>query len=257
MEQPKLIRYRRGSTEDYGLIADGMVYRLGSALWAEPQLGPLVAPLKDVELLAPCQPTKIVAIGRNYAAHAAEHGAEVPAEPLVFLKPPSSINHPGSAIIYPDHLSSHVEYEAELVAVIGRRASRVPAHQAYDYVWGYTCGNDVTARDLQRRDSQWARAKGFDTFCPVGPWIVPGLDITNLRVRCLVNGQVRQDGQTKDMVFPLPELISYITAFMTLEPGDLILTGTPEGVGPLQPGDRVTVEIEGIGALHNQVSLRA
>jgi 2-keto-4-pentenoate hydratase/2-oxohepta-3-ene-1,7-dioic acid hydratase in catechol pathway len=121
-------------------------------------------------------------------------------------------------------------------------------------VWGYTCGNDVTARDLQRRDSQWARAKGFDTFCPLGPWIVPGLNIDDLRVRCLVNGTVRQDGRTKDMVFPVAELVAYVTAFMTLEPGDVILTGTPEGVGPLRPGDGVTVEIEGIGALHNRVA---
>ncbi|HFD39875.1 MAG TPA: FAA hydrolase family protein, partial [Anaerolineae bacterium] len=177
----------------------------------------------------------------------------VPDEPLLFLKPPSAVIGPGEAIVYPQHLSRRVEHEAELAVVIGRRARRVPPAEAPAYILGYTCANDVTARDLQRRDGQWTRGKGFDTFCPLGPWIVPGLDPGDLAIRCLVNGQVRQQGRTSQMIFAIADLIAYISAVMTLEPGDVILTGTPSGVGLLQPGDQVTVEIEGIGSLTNPV----
>jgi 2-keto-4-pentenoate hydratase/2-oxohepta-3-ene-1,7-dioic acid hydratase in catechol pathway len=206
-----------------------------------------------VELLAPCEPSKIIAVGRNYAAHAAEHDAQVPTEPLLFLKPPSAVIGPGAAILYPEHLSCRVEHEAELAVVIGCQACRVAVEQAHTVVLGYTCANDVTARDLQRRDGQWTRGKGFDTFCPLGPWIVTGLDIADLAISCRVNGVLRQAGQTGSMIFPVTELIAYISAVMTLEAGDVILTGTPAGVGPLLPGDRVTVEIEGIGTLENEV----
>jgi 2-keto-4-pentenoate hydratase/2-oxohepta-3-ene-1,7-dioic acid hydratase in catechol pathway len=213
-----------------------------------------VATLDEVELLAPCEPSKIIGIGRNYAAHAAEHGAQVPAEPLFFLEPPSAVIGPGAAILYPEYLSQHLEHEAELAVVMGRQARRVSREDALSFVWGYTCANDVTARDLQMRDGQWSRGKGFDTFCPLGPWIVPELDTTDLQVRCFVNGQVRQDGRTRDMIFSIDELIAYVSAAMTLEPGDVILTGTPSGVSPLLPGDRVAVEIEGIGRLENEVA---
>jgi 2-keto-4-pentenoate hydratase/2-oxohepta-3-ene-1,7-dioic acid hydratase in catechol pathway len=254
VEQVKLIRYRFGQETAYGLLVDDLVYQLASDLWAEPRPGPVMAHLHEVEILAPCQPTKIVAIGLNYASHAAEHNNQIPPEPLFFLKPPSAVIGPGADILFPDHLSQWVEHEAELAVVMGRRARRVRREEAQAFVWGYTCGNDVTARDLQRHDGQWTRSKGFDTFCPLGPWIVPDLDVCDLGIRCRVNGELRQDGRTGDMIFPVDKLIASVSAVMTLEPGDVILTGTPAGVGPLSPGDRVAVEVEGIGTLENQVS---
>lgn len=205
--------------------------------------------------LAPCVPSKIIAVGRNYVEHAREQQAEVPEEPLIFLKPPSAVIGPGHPIRLPPQ-SRQVEHEAELAVVIGRRGKNIPEHAAWEYVLGVTCGNDVTARDLQRRDGQWTRSKGFDTFCPLGPWIVTDLPpeaIQNAEILCRVNGEVRQRGNTRDMVFPIPALIAYISSVMTLEPGDVILTGTPAGVGPLRPGDWVEVEIEGIGVLRNPV----
>ena len=249
----RLVRYRLDGNIDYGAIVEQEVRRLESGPWGRLRPGPAVAALAEVTLLAPCQPTKVVAVGRNYAAHAAEHGSEVPSEPLIFLKPPSAVIGPGDPIVYPGSLSQQVEHEVELVVVVGRQARNVPREKAHSVVLGYTCGNDVTARDLQSSDGQWARAKGFDTFCPLGPWIETEIDTSDLAIRCLVNGQVRQDGRTKDMVFPVDVLIAHVSAFMTLEPGDVILTGTPEGVSPLLPGDQVTVEIEGIGALENRV----
>jgi 2-keto-4-pentenoate hydratase/2-oxohepta-3-ene-1,7-dioic acid hydratase in catechol pathway len=194
----------------------------------------------------------VICIGRNYVEHAAEHGVDVPAEPLVFLKPPSAVIGPGDSVLLPG-LSRQVEHEAELVVVIGRQARGLTPDNALDVVLGYTCGNDVTARDLQRRDGQWSRAKGFDTFCPLGPWIETGLDWRDQQVQCLVNGQVRQEGRTRDMVFGVPELLAYASAVMTLEPGDVLMTGTPSGVGPLAAGDRVTVVVSGIGVLENDV----
>lgn len=209
-------------------------------------------PMAQVTLLAPCQPSKIVCVGRNYAEHAAEHGAEVPAEPLIFLKPPSAVLDPGAAIVLTP-LSQRVEHEAELCVVIGQRARHLRPEQALDVVLGYTCGNDVTARDLQRKDGQWSRAKGFDTFCPLGPWIETDLDWRDQVVHCLVNGVVRQSAGTQTMVFGVPELLAYVTAVMTLEPGDVLMTGTPSGVSPLHAGDSVTVSVSGIGALSNPV----
>ncbi|MCL7452819.1 MAG: fumarylacetoacetate hydrolase family protein [Anaerolineae bacterium] len=251
----RLVRYQLGDERGYGLLWEGDVHRLESTLEDGLRAGPRVAALDEVELLAPCQPTKIVAVGQNYAAHAAELGSTVPAEPLLFLKPPSSVIGPGTAIVYPQHLSQQVDYEAELAVVIGRDAWRVRRTEAEAYILGYTCANDVTARDLQRRDGQWTRSKGFDTFCPLGPWIVAGLDASDLGIRCRVNGELRQDGRTGDMVFGVPELIARISAVMTLLPGDVILTGTPSGIGPLEPGDRVAVEIEGVGILENHVTV--
>lgn len=250
----KIVRYRREKDVNYGVLVDRVIHTLEDGLHEPLRPGVAVTGLEEVELLAPCQPSKIVALGRNYAAHAAEHGAEVPSEPLFFLEPPSAVIGPGAPIIYPAHLSQQVEHEAELAVVIGRRARHVRREEALSFVLGYTCGNDVTARDLQERDGQWSRAKGFDTFCPLGPWIETELDITDLAVRCRVNGELRQDGRTRDLVFPLDELIAHVSAVMTLEPGDVLLTGTPAGVGPLQPGDRVAVEVEGIGVLENSVA---
>jgi len=197
------------------------------------------------------RPTKIVAVGRNYAAHARELGNEVPKEPLTFLKPVSAIVGDGDAVVYPAQ-SERVDHEAELAVVIGARCRGVSADQALGYVRGYTCANDVTARDLQDRDGQWTRAKGFDTFAPLGPRIVD-LDPSDLRVVCRVNGEVRQEGRTSDMIFRVPELIAYISSYLTLMPDDVILTGTPPGVSAVSRGDVMEVEVEGIGVLTNRV----
>ena len=212
--------------------------------------------LAEVRLLPPCWPTKIVGVGRNYREHASEFGNPVPAEPLLFLKPPSSLVASGDAIVYPA-LSARVDYEGELGVVIGRRARNVLAQEAENYVLGYTCLNDVTARDLQRKDGQFTRGKGFDTFCPVGPWVVPREQVAfeELRIRTFVNGEKKQDASVTEMIFPVGAIIAYVTQFMTLEPGDLIATGTPSGVGPLEVGSIVQIEIEGIGLLENRVVL--
>ncbi len=205
-------------------------------------------PLDDTSLLCPVHPSKIVCIGRNYAAHAKELGQEVPSEPLLFLKPPSALVGPGDVVRLPRE-SSRVEHEAELAVVIGKRAKNVAKEGALDHVFGYTCACDVTARDLQRKDVQFTRAKGFDTFCPLGPWIETELDPGHLRIQCRVDGQTRQDGSTERMLFDVPTIVSFVSHMMTLEPGDVILTGTPEGVGPLAAGNGLEVEIEGIGTL--------
>lgn len=209
--------------------------------------------LADVRLMSPILPSKVVCVGRNYAAHAAEHGAEVPAEPLLFLKPSTSIIGPDDAIRIPP-VSRQVEHEAELAIVIGASgARRIKRSAAARAIFGYTIANDVTARDLQAKDGQWTRAKGFDSFCPLGPWIDTAVDVADVEVRCEVNGEVRQLGRTKDMVFDPATLVSYVSHVMTLLPGDIILTGTPEGVEPMVAGDKVSVSIEGIGTLTNQV----
>jgi 2-keto-4-pentenoate hydratase/2-oxohepta-3-ene-1,7-dioic acid hydratase in catechol pathway len=209
--------------------------------------------LADAQLLAPVAPSKIVCVGRNYREHAAELGNEMPTEPLLFLKAPSTIIMNGEAIELPA-MSERVEHEGELAVVIGRRCRGVGEDEdPLAYVLGYTCLNDVTARDIQRKDVQFTRGKSFDTFCPVGPHIVTGLDPTDLSVQTRVNGQVRQSGRTSAMAFPVPFLIRYISQVMTLEPGDLIATGTPAGVGPLLDGDVVEVEVEGVGVLRNPV----
>ncbi len=248
----KLTRFLKNDQPCYGLIEGEAVYAVEGSIFDEFRRAEKVAKLTEVRLLAPCRPTKILAVGLNYRTHAAEAGYDVPSEPLVFSKPPSSVIGPLEPIVYPV-LSQQVDYEGELAVVIGQRARNVPSQKAADFVLGYTCGNDVTARDLQRRDDQWTRAKGFDTFCPLGPCIVTDLDPAHLAVRTRVNGEIRQDGSTADMVFGVAELIATISQVMTLEPGDVILTGTPSGVGPLQPGDVVEVEIEGIGTLRNPV----
>jgi 2-keto-4-pentenoate hydratase/2-oxohepta-3-ene-1,7-dioic acid hydratase in catechol pathway len=206
----------------------------------------------EADLLCPVVPTKIVAVGRNYAAHAKELGHEVPAEPLLFLKPPSALLAPGGIVRLPPD-SARVEHEAELAVVIGRRARNVAKDDALGHVFGYASSCDVTARDLQKKDVQFTRAKGFDTFCPVGPWIETELDPRDTRVACRVNGQPRQDGTTKSMIFDVATVVAYISRVMTLEPGDVILTGTPEGVGPLVAGDALEVEVGGVGVLKVRV----
>jgi 2-keto-4-pentenoate hydratase/2-oxohepta-3-ene-1,7-dioic acid hydratase in catechol pathway len=248
----KITRFRAHSYEGYGLIEGDTIHEL-AAPWSG-ERGRAHA-LSAVRLLAACAPSKIVCVGRNYRDHAKELGNEVPAEPLIFLKPPSSLIASGDSIVYPT-LSENVNFEGELGVVIGARAARnVPVEQALDYVFGYTCVNDVTARDLQRKDGQWTRGKGFDTFCPVGPWIVRRDDVVfeDLRVRTRLDGEVKQDGSVRDMIFPVSAIIAFVTQFMTLEPGDLIATGTPSGVGPMQAGSTVSVEINGIGVLENRV----
>jgi 2-keto-4-pentenoate hydratase/2-oxohepta-3-ene-1,7-dioic acid hydratase in catechol pathway len=237
----RLIRFaidgqvKSGTIDDESAVADGQRW-----------------PLTRVKLLAPCVPSKIIGVGRNYADHAAELGNAPPKEPLLFLKAPSSLNDPNGDIIYPPQ-SRRVDYEGELAVVIGKRCHAVPKAQAFDVIAGYTICNDVTARDLQESDGQWARAKGFDTFAPLGPWIVTELDPAALRVRTSLNGTLVQDCPTSKLIFKIPTLIEYISAAFTLEPGDVIATGTPSGVGPMQRGDQVSVEIEGIGTLTNRV----
>jgi 2-keto-4-pentenoate hydratase/2-oxohepta-3-ene-1,7-dioic acid hydratase in catechol pathway len=245
----------------WGILEDDVVYRLPAdpfGAW-EPAISEDRAVLGrhgELALLAPATPTKIVCVGRNYPAHAAEHGAVVPEEPLIFFKPPSAIIGPDAAIHLPSQ-SERVDYEAELVVVIGRRCRNVVPEEAWDCVFGVTCGNDVTARDLQRLDDQWIRAKGFDTFCPLGPWLVTGLsehDVAQLEIICRVNGEARQGARASEMAFSPAELIAYTSSIMTLEPGDVIMTGTPEGVGALSPQDEVEVQIEGVGRLRNVVA---
>ena len=206
----------------------------------------------QVRLLAPVLPSKVIAVGRNYAEHAREMGNEVPAEPMIFLKPNTSVIGPNATIQLPD-MSQQVEHEAELAVVIGRLCKEVPVERVSEVILGYTCANDVTARDLQRSDGQWGRAKGFDTFCPLGPWINTDLDPSDLAISCDIDGDVRQEARTSQLVFDIPHLVAWISTVMTLLPGDVILTGTPAGVGPLRAGDEVAVTIQGIGTLANAV----
>jgi 2-keto-4-pentenoate hydratase/2-oxohepta-3-ene-1,7-dioic acid hydratase in catechol pathway len=251
-----VIRVATENGPAWGVIEGEEVLQLPDGPFDSLVGGASLGRLGDLPLLAPATPSKIVCVGRNYAAHAAEHGADVPTEPLLFLKPPSSVIAPGAEIVLPE-LSSQVEHECELALVIGRRSRAVPEERAWEQVLGITCGNDVTARDLQRADSQWTRGKGFDTFCPLGPWIVTGIgenEVAKLEVSCTVNGEPRQRANTEQMVFSPAFLIAYITQVMTLEPSDVIMTGTPSGVGPLHPGDSVEVSIDGVGTLANQVA---
>jgi 2-keto-4-pentenoate hydratase/2-oxohepta-3-ene-1,7-dioic acid hydratase in catechol pathway len=210
-------------------------------------------PLKNITLLPPIEPGKIVCLGRNYVEHAREQGAEVPESPLIFLKAQTAVIADRDEIQLPVQ-SNQVEHEAELVVVIGKKGRWIPVEQALQYVFGYTIGNDVTARDLQHKDGQWTRSKSFDTFCPVGPWIETELDPSDTLITCRVNSELRQMASTREMVFTVPQIVAYISTIMTLLPGDLIFTGTPAGIGPLVNGDEVEVEIEGIGVLRNSVT---
>ncbi len=251
----KIIRYQmNGDEPKYGWMLDDRIGEIQGNIFGEYRRREAKTPLSDLKLVAPCEPSKILCIGRNYVEHAKELGNEVPKVPLVFMKPPSSIIANGDHIILPPQ-SKQVEHEAELVVVIGKRTKNVTAETAKEYIFGYTIGNDITARDLQKTDGQWTRAKGFDTFCSFGPWIDTDFDASDAVVTCRVNGQMRQMASTRDMVFNVGTLIAYISSVMTLEPGDLIFTGTPAGVGELKNGDEVVVEIEGLGALKNPVKI--
>jgi 2-keto-4-pentenoate hydratase/2-oxohepta-3-ene-1,7-dioic acid hydratase in catechol pathway len=209
--------------------------------------------LADVHLLAPMLPSKVVCVGRNYADHAREMGGEPPAEPVIFLKPSTAVCGPGDPIVRPTGISERVDFEGELAVVIGRLCRDVPAERVAEVVFGYTCANDVTARDLQKRDGQWARAKGFDTFCPLGPWIETDVDPADLALTTRLNGEVRQSSRTSLLLHDVRALVEYVSQVMTLLPGDVLLTGTPAGIGPMGKGDEVSVTIEGIGTLRNPV----
>jgi 2-keto-4-pentenoate hydratase/2-oxohepta-3-ene-1,7-dioic acid hydratase in catechol pathway len=248
----RVCRYRLRGQDRYGLVEGDRIRPQTAAPWAggTPEGAPV--PLSEVELLAPVEPTKVVCVGRNYRAHARELGNEVPSEPLLFLKPSTAVVGPGEDIRCPEQ-SNEVHHEAELAVVIGRTLSHATAVEARLAVFGYTCLNDVTARDIQRAEKQFTRAKGFDTFCPVGPVVETGVDPLDLVVVCRVNGEERQRGSTRDMVVDPFALCAYVSQVMTLLPGDVVATGTPEGVGAIRRGDWVEVEIPGIGLLRNPV----
>jgi 2-keto-4-pentenoate hydratase/2-oxohepta-3-ene-1,7-dioic acid hydratase in catechol pathway len=245
--------YFGSPSPQFGLIEDGGPVMIYGAPWIGWQRASPSLSVGDLPLLAPVAPAKIVCVGRNYAAHAAELGNEVPKEPLIFLKPSSSIIGPDEPIVLPS-CSQRVEHEGELAVVIGRRCSHLSeSEDPLSYIFGYTCLNDVTARDIQKSELQFTRAKGFDTFCPIGPFIETELDPANVLVETRVNGTLRQSGSTSLMIYPIPFLIRWISRMMTLEPGDVIATGTPAGVGPLVAGDTVEVSIAGVGVLRNPV----
>lgn len=261
----KIIRFAKKSDgpphpPQWGLLVERLVYPLAHAPYDSPRLDRDFAPevqgspmlLSSVRLLAPCAPRKIICVGRNYAEHAAELGNEVPEEPAIFLKSPTTLIGPDEAIIYPS-ISQRVDHEAELALVIGKRCRYLNPQDAHNVIMGYTCANDVTARDLQKQDVQWTRGKNFDTFCPIGPWLDTSFDPAGKQIRCLVNGEVRQESNTDLLVHSIGKVLAFVSQFMTLEPGDLVLTGTPAGVSPLHPGDRVSVEIEDLATLTNPI----
>ncbi len=265
-ERVRIARFAAGGDPQYGIVElagdggshpDTVSVLTGDPIAMPVQLTGERRELDGVRLLAPVIPrSKVVGVGRNYAAHAAELGHELPVTPLTFLKPNTAVIGPDESIIYP-RATSDLHFEGELAVVIGRICREVPVARVSEVVFGYTVANDVTARDLQRTDDQWARAKGYDTFCPLGPWITThqSLDeVGDLTVRTTLDGEVKQDGTTKDMIFTVAELVAYVSSYTTLLPGDVILTGTPEGVGPMLAGQQVTVEIEGIGSLTNPVA---
>jgi 2-keto-4-pentenoate hydratase/2-oxohepta-3-ene-1,7-dioic acid hydratase in catechol pathway len=236
----------------YAIIDGETVYRLEGSPFETPQRGERIGTLGTVRLLAPCEPTKIVCIGLNYHAHAAESGQQVPKEPLMFFKPPTAVVGPEEDVQWAPG-SERIDYEAELAVVFKKRAKNVPLGAYREYVLGYTCANDISARDFQRNDGQWSRAKGSDTFCPLGPWIETEIDPGNLHISGRLNGVVKQDSTTADLAFDVDHLIHHLTKYFTMLPGDVLLTGTPSGIGPMNPGDEYEVIIEGIGTLRNRI----
>ena len=248
----RIIRYQFGECVDYGVLEGGDIRMLVGDVFDDFQKGDRVASMDEVRLLAPVLPSKIVALGLNYRDHAEEVGLRIPEEPLIFLKPPTAVIGSGESIRYP-RLATQVDYEGELGVVIGKRTRHVPSHETGMHILGYVCFNDVTARDLQKKDRQWTRAKGFDTFAPLGPWIETDLDPKELMVETFLNGERRQCSNTKNLIFDCSQLVSFISHVMTLMPGDVIATGTPAGIGAIAVGDRVDVVIEGIGRLTNPV----
>jgi 2-keto-4-pentenoate hydratase/2-oxohepta-3-ene-1,7-dioic acid hydratase in catechol pathway len=248
----QIVRFRAAGKTRYGALEDSGIVEYSGTPWSLFKRGRRRYPLKQVVLLAPTLPSKIVAVGLNYRDHAAEMGLAIPDEPRIFLKAVSAIVGPDDPIVLPPQ-STRVEHEAELAVVIKKRCRNVPAARVRDYVLGYTCLNDVTARDIQERDRGPTRAKAFDTFCPLGPCIATDIEPNAVTVEAFVNGVVRQSGSTKDFVFPMEDVVARVSEVMTLLPGDVIATGTPAGVGPLSAGDRVEIRIGGVGALKNPV----
>jgi 2-keto-4-pentenoate hydratase/2-oxohepta-3-ene-1,7-dioic acid hydratase in catechol pathway len=248
-------RFSANDTVKFGIVEKtsvrGLKYSPFSTLGSSLETDGSTFKLDDVRLLAPCVPSKLVCLGLNYRAHAAESKAELPKNPLIFLKPPSAVINPDDEIVLPTN--DRTDHEAELGIVIGRRAKDVPEAEAKNYIFGYTCFNDVSERVIQHSESQWARGKGFDTFAPMGPWIVTGIDADDLKIEALVNGRVKQSSRTSQLIFGIARLVSFISGVMTLMPGDIIATGTPDGVSALKHGDVVEVRIEGIGTLRNPV----
>ena len=250
----RIIRYQTASQPaTFGWVKDDKIGKIEGTPFAQFSRAEADLALEEVDLLPPVIPSKIICVGRNYAAHAAEHDAEIPEIPLIFLKPPSTIIPHGGTIFLPPQ-SKQVEHEAELAVVIGKTGRWIPPEEAHDHILGFTIANDVSARDLQFQDGQWTRGKGFDTFCPLGPWIETDFDPADAVVTCHVNEEMRQMASTRDMVFNIRQLIVYASSVMTLFPGDILLTGTPAGVNTLQDGDIVQIAIEGIGTLSNEVA---
>lgn len=254
----RVVRFRERNGEGYrleagyGLLEGNRVRAVEGDLFGRYSLTGRYYPVEEVKLLAPCSPSKVVCVGLNYSDHAAEWNLPVPEEPILFLKPATAVVGPGEPVVLPSS-SRRVDFEAELVVVVGRVARRVRREEALDYVFGYTLGNDVTARDFQKKDGQWTRAKSFDTFCPLGPWVETGVDASDLAIEFYLNGERKQASRTSNLIFPVDYLVSFISRVMTLLPGDVILTGTPAGVGSIHPGDEMEVRIEGIGSLRNPV----
>lgn len=248
----KIIRFINDNQISFGFVEQDVVLEVSGSPYNEHYVTGREFALDDVELLAPVEPGKIIAVGLNYIDHAKELNMEIPDEPIMFIKPPSSIIGPNSEIIMPK-MSKQVDYEAELAFVIGKKAKNISVEEAVNYIYGYTCANDVTARDLQSKDVQWSRAKSFDTFCPVGPWVVTDIDSDSLDIKLVLDGDVKQSSSTSKMIFKPVNLLSFISSIMTLDPGDIVLTGTPPGVGPVKEGQIVSVEIENIGQLKNTV----
>ncbi|MED4599277.1 fumarylacetoacetate hydrolase family protein [Paenibacillus validus] len=248
-----IVRYQVQDEVCYGWLQEGEIAKLQGDIYGEYARGEARTPLSRVKLLSPVQPSKIVCVGLNYVDHAKEVNLDLPKEPLLFLKPSTTVVGPGDPVIYPAQ-SKRLDYEAELGVVIKKKAYRIRENEAADYILGYTCANDITARDIQFADGQWTRGKSFDTFCPIGPGIVPGIDPSGLEIKLTVNGEVKQSSNTKNLIFSVPYLVHYISQVMTLLPGDVIITGTPAGIGPMQIGDEVSVYIEGIGELNNDIA---
>jgi 2-keto-4-pentenoate hydratase/2-oxohepta-3-ene-1,7-dioic acid hydratase in catechol pathway len=246
----RIIRYVRGGIEGYGILEGDNIREVSDPFTLAETGGR--DPLAEVKLLAPVNPSKVVCVGLNYTDHAAELGMGVPEVPVIFIKPPTTVIGPGEDIIYPAQ-SKRVDYEAELGIVIGRTAKDVSVDVAGEYILGYTCVNDVTARDIQKIDGQWTRAKSFDTFCPVGPWIETEIDPSDILVEAYLNGQRVQSSSTKNMKHDVYDIVSFVSGVMTLNPGDIIATGTPPGIGEMQPGDEIEVRVEGIGSIKNRL----
>lgn len=249
----KIYRFRHEGNPAYGVLREDSLFLVKGPIFGEFEVGAHSVPLGEVTLLPPCEPTKIVAVGVNYREHALERGRGLPEEPLLFLKPPSAVIGPNETILYP-RMSKRVDYEGELALVIRKECRGLEDDAPVeDFILGYTCFNDVTARDLQDKDVQFTRAKSFDTFAAIGPCLVTDLDPSDARIKTFLNGKLKQSSTTKSLIFPVPFLVRFISRIMTLVPGDVITTGTPAGIGPMQPGDKVDVQIEGIGALSNTV----